>query len=319
MVTELHRLTSLFERFVLGVVGLPTLIATKTLYTHRSKGLGMGYFPVLHPTRLLDSLHRNPYLQEFPVHPRLPITPFVLFQSALALLGPAPTFTLPPVTVTWDAHRLQREAVSVMSVCGLVVYLLPTALRPDSTYTDGSKMGSPPSSGAAAIMPNGLVAVCRVPGVPNSYKAGLVGLLLGSHFSAEGDRLKLDCQGAIASTRSQRRPTRQAYWVQAVREGTTAKSQSPEWVEGHCGHEFNEAADKYAKIGTALPSPPPLPDPKPRGTWCATVSWFCHPTRSGVTTLRPTTPTLVSTPSPGGRCDSGAWPGTNGYLGCSLG
>ena len=65
--------------------------------------------------------------------------------------------------------------------------------------------------------------------------------------------------------------------------------------------------------------PPPLPDPKPRGTWCATVSWFCHPTRSGVTTLRPTTPTLVSTPSPGGRYDSGAWPGTNGYLGCSLG
>ena len=262
--TELHRLTSLLERFVLGVMGLPTLIATKTLYTHRSKGMGMGYIPVLHPTRLLDSLHRNPYLQEFSVHPRLPITPFMLFQSALALLGPAPTFTLPPVTVTWDAHRLQREAVSVMSVCGLVVYLLPTALRPDSTYTDGSKMGSPPSSGAAAIMPNGLVAVCRVPGVPNSYKAELVGLLLGSHFSAEGDRLKLDCQGATASTRSQRRPICQAYWVQAVREGTTAKSQSPEWVEGHCGHEFNEAADKYAKIGTALPSSPPA---RPKTPW----------------------------------------------------
>ena len=284
-------------------MGLPTLIATKTSYTHRSKGLGMGYFPVLHPTRLLDSLHRNPSLQAFCVRPRLPLAPFSLFQSAVALLGPAPTSTLSPVTVTWDAQRLQRDAKAVMSIGGLVVYLMPTLLRPDSTYTDGSKMGSPPSSGAAAIMPNGLVTVCRVMGIPNSYKAELVGLLLGSHFSREGDRLRLDCQGAIASAISRRRPVCEAYWVQAVRHGTTAKSHSLDWVEGHCGHAFNEEADKYAKIGTALP-PPPTPSPLPRGTWYAMVSWSCHPIKLGVMTLRPATPTRVSTscrgfPAPG--------------------
>ena len=144
--TELQQLTSLLERFVRGVMGLLTLIATKTLYTHRSKGLGMGYFPVLHPTRLLDSLQRNPSLQAFSVRPRLPLAPFSLFQSAVALLGSAPTSTLSPVTVTWDAQPLQRDAKAVKSIGGLVVYLLPTHLRPDSTYTDGSKMGSPPSS-----------------------------------------------------------------------------------------------------------------------------------------------------------------------------
>ena len=122
---ELREVTSLLERFALGVMGLPTLIATKPLYTHQSKGLGMGYFPVLNPTRLLDSLHRNPSLQAFSVRPRLPLAPFSLFQSAVALLGPAPTSTLSPVTVTWDAQRLQRDAKAVMSISGLVVYLLP--------------------------------------------------------------------------------------------------------------------------------------------------------------------------------------------------
>ena len=62
-------------------------------------------------------------------------------------------------------------------------------------------MGSPPSCAAAAIMPNGLVAVCRVPGIPNLYKAELVGLLLWSHLSGEGDRLQLDCQGAVPSAK----------------------------------------------------------------------------------------------------------------------
>ena len=113
---ELRQLTSLLERFVLGVMGLPTLIATKALYTHRSKGLGMGYFPVLHPTRHLDSLHRNPSLQAFSVRTRLPLAPFSLFLSAVALLGPVPTSTLSPVTVTWDAQRLQRDAKAVMSI-----------------------------------------------------------------------------------------------------------------------------------------------------------------------------------------------------------
>ena len=271
----------------------------------------MGYFLVLHPTRLLDSLHRNPSLQAFPVRPRLPLAPMSLFQSAVPLLGPAPTSTLSPVTVTWEARRLQRDAKAVMSISALVAYLLLTRLRPDSRYTDGSKMGSPPFSRAAAIMPNGLVAVCRVPGLPDSYKAELVGLLLRSHLFGEGDRLRLDCQGAIASAISQRRPVRQAYWVQAVRHGTAAKSQNFDCVEGHCGHALNEEADKYAKIGTALP-------PHPRGTWYVMVSQSCDHIKPGVMILRPATPTRVFTPCRGGLCVSGAWPGTSGFLGSNL-
>ena len=53
---QLYAFTSLLEKFVLTVLGLPSLVAKKTLYTHRSHGLGMGYFPVLHLTRVLDTV-----------------------------------------------------------------------------------------------------------------------------------------------------------------------------------------------------------------------------------------------------------------------
>ena len=247
------------ERFVFGVVGLPMVMAKKTLYTHCSRGLGMGYFPVLHPTRVLDLLLRNQFLHAFSLHPGCSITPSSMFCSALTIMEPPSTSTAPPLFISWEASKLQREATAVMSVAGLVVFIVPSKLRPECTYTDGSKLGVPPASGAAAIMPGGRIAVCRVPGVPNSYKAELVGMLLGSHFSGEGEKIHLDRQSAIASALSQKRPIRQEGWVQKVRRTLSAKGQQPEWVEGHVGHEFNEASDQYARLGTALPPPPARP------------------------------------------------------------
>ena len=38
--TQLQELSSAMERFVFEVSGLPSLVAKKTLYTHRSRGLG---------------------------------------------------------------------------------------------------------------------------------------------------------------------------------------------------------------------------------------------------------------------------------------
>ena len=288
------------ERFVFGVVGLPMVVAKKTLYTHRSRGLGMGYFPVLHPTRVLDLLHRNQFLHAFSLHPRCSMTPYSMFCSALTVMGPPSTSTVPPVFISWEASKLQREATAVMSVAGLVVFVVPSKLRPECTYTDGSKLGVPPASGAAAIMPGGRIAVCRVPGVPNSYKAELVGMLLGSHFSGEGEKIRLDCQGAIASALGQKRPIRQAGWVQKVRHSLSAKGQRPEWVEGHVGHEFNEASDRYARLGTALP-PPPLHGPLLPGTLFGMASPWFPPTKSGHTTWPQAIPTKTSTRCHGGH------------------
>ena len=53
---QLYAFTSLLQKLVLSVLGLPSLVAKKRLYTHRSHGLAMGYFPVLHPTRVLDTV-----------------------------------------------------------------------------------------------------------------------------------------------------------------------------------------------------------------------------------------------------------------------
>ena len=105
-------------------------------------------------------------------------------------------------------------------------------------------MRLPTLAGAAALLKDGSIVVCRVPGVPNSYKAELVGILLGSRLSEAHERLRLDCKGAIASAQGNKRPVKHAHWVPEVRASFSAKSESLEWVKGHAGIEYNEVSDK---------------------------------------------------------------------------
>ena len=121
---------------------------------------------------------------------------------------------------------------------------------------------TPPVSGAFTVLPGGEIAVYCVPRVPNSYKAELVGILLGSSLSPDGQCIRLDCQGAIAAANSRKLPVRQSYWVQKVRVSIIERKQRLDWVEKHVGHDFNEISDRYAKLGTALP----LPSPQTRAT-----------------------------------------------------
>ena len=194
----------------------------------------------LHPTRVLDALHRNTGLPEFSTSPpSFSLSPYALFLSAVGQLGSPRDAPTPPLPGLWRAQSTLRDAIPILSVSGLTVYLLPHHSSPDATYTDGSKLGDPPSSGASAVLPGGTVDVCRVPGVSNSYKAELVGALLGSSLSPDGQRIGLDCQGARAAVHSCRRPVRQAFWVHKVRSSVLNRGQTLEWVEGHVGHEFN--------------------------------------------------------------------------------
>ena len=245
----------ILERFVFGVIGLPMVVEKKTLYTHRSRGLSMGYFPVPHPMRVLDLLHRNQFLHAFSLHPGCSMTPYSMFCSTLSVMGPPSTSTVPPVFISWEASKLQCKATAVMSVAGLVVFVVPSKLRPECTYTDGSKLGVPPASGAVAIMPGGHIAVCRVRGIPNSYKAELVRMLLGSHISGEGEKIHLDCQGAIASALSQKHPIRQAGWVQKVRRSLSAKGNSQSGLKGTWA--MNSTSPLISMRVLALPPPPP--------------------------------------------------------------
>ena len=44
---QIREMFQAMERFVFGVSGLPSLVAQKTLYTHRSRGLGLQSFKVV--------------------------------------------------------------------------------------------------------------------------------------------------------------------------------------------------------------------------------------------------------------------------------
>ena len=153
---------------------------------------------------------------------------------------------------------MERGAVEVASVAGLTAYVVPNpGPRQDCTYTNGSRMGSPPSFGSSAVLPDGHIVVCRVPGNPNSYRVELAGILLGSHFSSPHACLRVACKGAIAPATGSRRPVKRARWVMSARNSLLSKNQSVEWIKGHTAHVHQERSDEYAKYGSTLPPPPP--------------------------------------------------------------
>ena len=181
--TQLQELSWAMERFVFAMSGLPSLVAKKTLYTHRSWGLVLGCLQIVYPTRVLDSLHRNPLLDTLRVSSPLHISQCALFGPALSLFGPTPSSSMLPLTVSCRSRKALRGAYEIASVAGLVAYVVPNSCPPpDYTYTDGSRIGSPPASGVSAVLRDGRIVLCRVPGNPNSYKAEVVRILLGSHF-----------------------------------------------------------------------------------------------------------------------------------------
>ena len=228
------------------------VVAKKTLYTHRSRGLGMGYFPVLHPTRVLDLLHRKQFLHAFSLRPCCSMTPYSMFCSALTVLGPPSTSTVPPVFISWEAGKLQREATAVMSVAGLVVFIVSSKLRPECTYTDSSKLEVPPASGAAAIMPGGRSAVCRVPGVPNSYKAELVAMLtfLGRERKFAWIARVLSLQRSAKSARSGKRVGYRRSATPSPQKGNSQSGLKGTWAMSSTRPLINMRV-------LALPSPPP--------------------------------------------------------------
>ena len=167
--TEQHllSLTRPLERYVLGVAGQPSLIAHKTLYTHHTHGDGLRCLRILQPTRVLDSLHSNVTLHQLRTTTTFHLSPYRVFQAALELLGPHHPPSMLPLTFTWNARRQIQQATEIVSVAGLRAFLLPNpSTHPDCTYTDGSKIGFPPASSAAAVLQGAGAsrsAVCLAP------------------------------------------------------------------------------------------------------------------------------------------------------------
>ena len=158
---KIKQMVQAIERYVLGVTGLPSVLAQKTLYTHHTHGLGLRYLAVLEPTRVLDSLHTNPRLFQISTQSNVPLSPWCLFTTATALLGPPRSHPMIPLPVKWGAKRPLQGASTVITDSGLTAYVLSSpGTAPDCTYTDGSRIGSPPASGACAVLPDGRIVVC---------------------------------------------------------------------------------------------------------------------------------------------------------------
>ena len=118
------------ETFVFGVMGLPLIIAKKTLYSHRSHGVGLGYFPVLHPTRVLDVLHRNQQTPSLSTSARATMLPYTFFGSALSKLGPTTTPSMVPCRLLEKRVHAQGGHISPQRSCAHCLhYSLPTQTK----------------------------------------------------------------------------------------------------------------------------------------------------------------------------------------------
>ena len=151
------------------------------------------HLPTLHPNRFLDSFYCNYRLEESSVRAKTPLAPYQHFMYAVHKLDPPREDSPTLLPVVWQAKKTITAADEIVSAAKLQVYILPSTHAPELVYTDGSKLGDPPPSGAAVVLRYGRVAVSRVPGAPNSHKAELVGILLGWHLSAAREELCLDC------------------------------------------------------------------------------------------------------------------------------
>ena len=153
---------------------------------------------------------------------------------------------------------------------------------------------------------------CLAP--PNSYKAEVIGILLGSEFSPPSTKKKVDCKGAIASTTGVKRPIRHARYVQMAGKFILDKGHRLEWIEGNTGHFFQERSDEYAKYESTLP-PHHLPPPLPPGTSSAMANFWLCPIKSGHMTSPRHTHMITSTPPLGNHPKHAVWHGISGCLG----
>ena len=74
-------------------------------------GLGSVTSPVLHPTRVLDTLHRNSHHHTFFTTAQSSLTPYQLFKSALSFLGPLASSTCLPRGTPWQYQKVHHLAV----------------------------------------------------------------------------------------------------------------------------------------------------------------------------------------------------------------
>ena len=180
--TEQHLLSLArpLERYVLGVAGLPSLIAHKTLYTHHTHGLRLRCLRVLQPTRVLDSLHINATLRQLRTTTTFHLCPFRIFQAALQLLGPHHSSSMLPLTTTWSACRQIRKGYRNCLGGWTAGLSPPQPLHPPSLRIHRWQQNRPPASIWRSCRP----ARRSHRGLPCARRPQF--LQSGSHWSATG-------------------------------------------------------------------------------------------------------------------------------------
>jgi hypothetical protein len=238
---------SMVKKFVLAVAGLPTCLAHRSFFSAQG-GLGVVSAAGRTATRFIDTTRKALAIPTHAIHAGA--DNLVEYVATVRRLGGRTAVSRIQPVLPFFAH--------LPYIPELVTQLgsHPYRWQSGDVGTDGSYIPDG-AAGAAAVLGSGASLMARSPGVQNSYRGELTGIILGARLAPDRGILHVDCKGAIAVCAGTKPTYKHLDLVHEARAAVLAKDLTIRWTKGHANFVPNLAADYAADRARALPLPLP--------------------------------------------------------------
>ena len=243
--------------FLLAIVGLPTFLCNKTLYSSHKFGLGLLHIPVVVATRMLDNVSNVlcKYGAHHLMHSQMGY--FHILQSVVIALHAETSASVLPLGGTSDVQEVLNYGsfwhVEIQNWVWQCKHYIDTE---HSAYSDGSFFESCNKCAGAAVLEDGRTLCVRPPGYQSAYKAEVYGMFLACEYSSSCAIIFTDCNAVLKAVKYRKERVVEARLIRLIGEHVDRKHMSLQYVRGHSGIPGNEEVDRRAKAAVNLPDAP---------------------------------------------------------------
>ena len=243
--------------FLLAIVGLPTFLCNKTLYSSHKFGLGLLHIPVVVATRMLDNVSN--VLCKYGAHHLMhsEMGYLHILQSVVDALHAETSASVLPLGGTSDVQEvLNYSSFSDVEIQNWVWQYKHYIDTEHSAYSDGSFFESCNKCAGAAALEDGRTLCVRPPGYQSAYKAEVYGMFLACEYSFSCATIFTDCSAVLKAVKYRKERVVEARLIRLIGEHVDRKHMSLQYVRGHSGIPGNEEVDRRAKAAVNLPDAP---------------------------------------------------------------
>ena len=243
--------------FLLAIVGLPTFLCNKTLYSSHKFGIGLLHIPVVVATRMLDNVSKVfcKYGAHHLMHSEMGY--LHILHSAVDALHAETSASVLPLGGTSDVQEVLNYSsfwdVEIQNWVWQCKHYIDTE---HSAYSDGSFFESCNKCAGAAVLEDGRTLCVRPPGYQSAYKAEVYGMFLACKYSSSCATIFTDCYAVLKAVKYRKERVMEARLIRLIREHVDRKHLSLQYVRGHSGIPGNEEVDRRAKAAVNLPDAP---------------------------------------------------------------